>query len=186
MSSIVSVTMLAETLRIAVPYACAAIGGIWAERSGVLQIGLEGILLSSAFSSIAVAYATGSPALGLIAGVGTGIVLSLGHAALTVRARIDAVLSGIALNLLALSGTRLGLRALYGSASNSPSIHGFRLGPTGASGMDLLARVLVDPVSILAIVAIGVTPWLLFRTRFGLRVRAAGENPAAAASVGIR
>jgi general nucleoside transport system permease protein len=186
MSSIVSLTMLAETLRIAVPYACAAIGGIWAERSGVLQIGLEGILLSSAFSSIAVAHASGSPLLGLAAGVGTGVLLSLGHGALAVRARIDAVLSGIALNLLALAGTRLGLRALYDSASNSPSIQGFRLGPTGSSGFALLARVLLDPVNILAIAAIAVTPWLLFRTRFGLRVRAAGENPAAAASVGIR
>jgi len=185
LSSIFSLTMLAESVRIAVPYMCAAIGGVWAERSGVIQIGLEGILLSGAFSSVTVAYATHSPLLGLIAAVLTGITLSLGHGLLTERARVHAVISGIALNLLALASTRMGLRALYDSASNSPSIEAFRFGPTGTSGASVLARVLADPVFLCAIVAAVATPFVLQTTRFGLRVRACGENPVAAASVGI-
>lgn len=185
MSALFSLTMLAETARIAVPYACASIGGIWAERSGVIHIGLEGVLLTSAFASVAVSVATGSAALGVVGGVAAGALLSLFHALLVERARVHAVVSGIALNLLAFAGTRLALRGLYDSASNSPSIAGFRFGPTGASGAALLGRVFLDPLTLLAIVAAVATPLVLARTRFGLHVRAAGENPAAAASVGI-
>jgi simple sugar transport system permease protein len=177
--------MVAETLRIATPYACAAVGGVWSERSGIIQIGLEGILLTSAFTSVAVAYATGSGALGLLAAVTSGILISVGHALLVERARVDAIVSGIAVNLLALAGTRLALRGMFGSASNSAAIEGFRFGPTGASGAALLARVLLDPVTLLAAGCIAATPWVFARTRLGLRTRAAGENPVAAASVGI-
>ena len=88
MSQLFSVTTLAETLRIAVPYACAAVGGVWAERSGVIQIGLEGVLLSSAFGSVAVAHATGSMAAGLLAGVMLGVGQSALHAWLVERTKI--------------------------------------------------------------------------------------------------
>lgn len=185
MSSLLSLTMLAETLRIATPYACAAVGGVLAERSGVVHIGLEGVLLVSAFASVATAHATGSAAAGLLAGVALGAAVSVGHALLTERARVHAVVSGIALNLLAMAGTRLALRGLYDSASNSPSIEAFRLGPTGSSGLALLGRVLADPVSLLALAAVVATPWLLAKTRLGLRIRACGENPSAAAASGI-
>lgn len=178
-------TMVSESLRIAVPYACAAVGGVWAERSGIIQIGLEGVLLSSAFCGIAVASLTGSPIIGVGAGMMAGMAISILHAWLVERTRIDAVVSGIALNLLAYSLTRLLLRALYDSASNSPSIEGFRIGPTGAGGWQMLARVLLDPVTVLAIVAIAITPWMLTKTRLGLRIRACGENPTAALAAGI-
>jgi len=184
-SSVLSLTMVAETLRIATPYACAAVGGIWAERSGVIQIGLEAVLLTSAFTSVAVAATTGSAALGLLAGVASGALLSVLHAVLVERARVHAVISGIALNLLAYAGTRLLLRALFDSASNSPGIDGFRFGPTGADGASMLARFFLDPVTLAALAATALTPFVLARTRFGLRTRAAGENPVAAASVGI-
>jgi simple sugar transport system permease protein len=184
-SQLLGLTTLAESLRIAVPYACAAVGGVWAEKSGIVQIGLEGVLLTSAFASVAVAVATGSPAAGLLAGAAVGVVQSVVHAWLVERVRIDAVVAGIALNLLALAGTRLGLRALYDSASNSPGIEGFRAGPTGTAGWQLLARVLLDPVTVVAVAAIAVSPWVLGRTRFGLRVRACGENPSAARAAGI-
>ncbi len=180
-----SLTMVAETLRIATPYACAAVGGIWAERSGVIQIGLEGVLLTSAFTSVAVTAASGSAALGLLAGVASGALLSVLHAVLVERARVHAVISGIALNLLAYAGTRLLLRGLFDSASNSPRIAGFRFGPTGGGGGAMLARFFLDPVTLAALAATALTPFVLARTRFGLRTRAAGENPVAAASVGI-
>jgi simple sugar transport system permease protein len=177
--------MVAQTLRIAAPYACAAVGGIWAERAGVIQIGLEAVLLTSAFTSVAVAATTGSAAIGLAAGIASGALLSVFHALLVERARVHAVISGIALNLLAFAGTRLALRGLFDSASNSPGIAGFRLGPTGSSGAAMLARFFLDPVTVAAIAATAMTPFMLARTRFGLRVRAAGENPTAAASVGV-
>lgn len=185
MSQIFSLTMVAETIRIAIPYACAAAGGVWAERSGIIQIGLEGVLLTSAFTGVAVAHASGSAVLGLAGAVGIGIAMSVAHASLSERARVHAVVSGIAFNLLAAAGTRLGLRGLYDSASNSPSIEGFRFGPEGASGLSLLGRVFADPVTLCALAAIFATPFVLGRTRFGLRVRACGENPEAAAAAGI-
>lgn len=183
--SLLSLTTLAETLRIAVPYACAAVGGVWAERSGIIQIGLEAVLLSSAFCSVAIALATGSVVAGLGGGILIGVAISALHAWLVERTRIDAVVSGIALNLGAYAATRLILRGLYDSASNSPSIEGFRVGPMGTAGWQQLARVLLDPVTLLAVAAIAVSPFVLRRTRLGLRIRAAGENPTAAEAAGI-
>lgn len=185
MSQLLSLTTLAESLRIAVPYACAAIGGVWAERSGVIQIGLEGVLLSSGFCAVAVAVATGSMVAGVLAGMAIGVAVSALHAWLVERTRIDAVVSGIALNLLAYSATRLMLRALYDSASNSPGIAGFRAGLTGTSGAQLLTRVVMDPVAIMAALCLIATPWLLHHTQLGLRIRACGENPVAAMAAGI-
>lgn len=185
MSRLLSLTMLAETLRISMPYACAAVAGVWSERSGVVNIALEGVLLSSALGATAATLATGSPTAGIIGGIAVGVTISLVHALLVARYKVDAIVSGLALNILAASGTRFVLRALYDSSSNSPSFAGFHFGPTGASGAALLARVLLDPVTLLVVASIAITPWVLSRTRFGLRVRAAGENPVAAASVGI-
>ena len=185
MSQLLSLTTVAESVRIAVPYACAAIGGVWAERSGIIQIGLEGVLLSSGFSAVAVALASGSMVAGLLVGVLVGVMVSALHAWLVERTRIDAVVSGIALNLMAYSATRLMLRALYDSASNSPGIEGFRVGPTGTDGWQLLARVLLDPITVLAALCLVATPWVLKNTRLGLRIRACGENPAAAHAAGI-
>lgn len=183
--SFFSLTTVGETLRIATPYACAAIAGVWAERAGVIQIGLEAILLSSAFASVAATLASGSAVAGLLAGITTGVALSAAHATLVERTRMNAVVSGIAWNLLAYSATRLGLRALYDSASNSPSVTAFRLGPTGNEGWQVLARVVCDPVTWLALVAIASSPYLLERTKLGLRVRAVGENPTAARAAGV-
>lgn len=182
---LLSLTTVAETLRMAAPYACAAVAGVWAERAGVIQIGLEAVLLTSAFTSVAVGLATGSMILGVVGGLVAGVALSSLHALLVDKTRIDAVVAGIAWNLLAYSASRLGLRALYDSASNSPSIEGFRLGPTGNEGWQVLARVLCDPVSWMALVAIVLSPVLLERTRLGLRIRAVGENPTAARAAGI-
>ena len=187
MSSIASLTMLAETLRIAVPYACAAVGGIWSEKSGVVNIGLEGVLLTSAFTAVAAANASGSAIVGLAVGVASGALVSVAHAALVERARVQAVVSGIAVNLLAYAGTRLALRGLYGSSPELAGHRGlFRLGPSGSERRwRSSARVLCDPVTLLAIAAVAATPWALARTRFGLRARAAGENPVAAAAAGV-
>lgn len=185
MSELSPLTLVAETLRLSVPYACAALAGVWSERCGVVNIALEGVLLSSAFGSVVFTLATGSPSAGVLGGLLVGVTMSLGHGLLAAKYRVDAIVSGIALNLLAASGTRFLLRAWYDSASNSPAIAGFHLGPAGASGGAMLARALLDPVTVLAVLAVAATPWLLHRTRFGLRVRAVGENPVAAASVGL-
>jgi general nucleoside transport system permease protein len=186
LAAIVSCTLLAQTLRMAVPYACAALGGVWSERSGVVNIGLEGMLLASGLGGIAAHHATGSAWAGVAAGAATGAAFGAGHALLCVRGRVDAIVSGLAVNLVAAGGTRFVLRALYQSSSNSPAVEGFRVaGLTGSSGLGLLARTLVDPLTLLAVASAAATYAVLAATRFGLRVRACGEDPVAAASVGV-
>jgi simple sugar transport system permease protein len=178
---IVSGTMLAQTARMAIPYGCAALGGVLSERSGVVNIALEGTLLASALASVGAANASGSAGVGIAAGVTCGAMVGLVHAVLVVRGRIDAIVSGIALNLVAAGGTRFLLRALYGSSSNSPTIQGLRFGESWG----LLARTLFDPFLLATLAAAAGAAWMLHRTRFGLRLRACGEDPSAAHALGV-
>jgi len=177
---IASGTMLAQTIRMTIPYACAGLGGVVSERSGVVNIALEGILLSSALAAVATEHATGSAVAGIVAGVGCGALAGLLHATLVVRARVDAIVSGLALNLVAAGGTRFVLRALYGSSSNSPSVPGVRLFETS-----LFLRTTFDPFVLATLAAAAIVWVMLGRTRFGLHLRACGEDPAAAQAVGI-
>ena len=184
--ALLSATMLAQTIRMAVPYACAGLGGVWSERSGVVNIALEGILLAGGLGGVVAHVATGSAWAGVAAGACVGAAIGAVHALVVVRGQVDAIVSGIAINLAAAGGTRFVLRALYDSSSNSPPVDGFRSTLLeGAGGGPLLARTLIDPLTILTAVLVAVTTWTLYKTRFGLRVRACGEDPAAAASVGV-
>ena len=180
---IVSGTMLAQTARMTIPYVCAALGGVLSERSGVVNIALEGTLLASSLASVSVALATQSSFAGVLAGVMCGAIVGLVHATLVVRGRIDAIVSGIALNLVAAGGTRFMLRALYGSSSNSPVIQGFRIGSN--EGLGLVVRTLFDPFLLATTAIVALSAFVLRRTRFGLRLRACGEDPSAAEAVGV-
>lgn len=183
---VLSLTMLAQTLRTTVPYACAALGGVWSERSGVINIALEGLLLASGLASVVVHHATHNAWLGVAAGAAIGALLALVHAALVVYGGIDAIISGIALNLAAAGGTRFILRAFYGSSSNSPAIDGFRFKFFGGgSGAMLFVRTLFDPVLLLTALCAVATFWFLYFTPFGLRVRSSGEAPSAAQALGV-
>lgn len=181
LSVILSGAMLAQTVRMTIPYACAGLGGVLSERSGVVNIALEGTMLASALAAIAAHHASGSAAAGVLAGLACGAAIGALHATLVVRGRIDAIVSGIALNLAAAGGTRFLLRALYGSSSNSPSVSAFRVG----EGSGLLVRTLGDPFLLATALAVALSAWTLARTRFGLRLRACGEDPAAAQAVGV-
>lgn len=171
---ILSTTMLAQTVRMTIPYACAGLGGVLSERSGVVNIALEGTMLGSALASVAVHYATGNALAGIVAGVATGATIGLLHSLLVVRGRVDAIVSGLAINLAAAGGTRFVLRALYGSSSNSPSVTGIRVDLT-----------ILDPFLIATLALVAACAWMLRRTRFGLRLRACGEDPSAARAVGV-
>lgn len=177
---------LAATLEMSVPLGLAAIGGALSERAGVPNIALEGILLGSAFAAVAGMVASGSAIGGLVCGALTGATFGLVHAALVLRGRIDAIVSGLALNLVAAGGTRTLLRAFYHSSANSPNVRGFSLVEVaGSSGGHGLLRVLVDPltwvfVGLAVLVARG-----LRATRWGLWVRAAGNDPRSAYAAAV-
>lgn len=184
MSSL-SLTLATEMVRMTVPYACAALGGIWSEKSGVVNIALEGMLLASALGAVVVQVATGSAVLGVAGAVIVGAVIGAVHASL-VRRDVDAIVSGIALNLIAMGGTRFLLRALYGSSSNSPTVPGFPgiLGGS-ASPLALVVDTVLSPLTVLALLALAGTAFALPRTRLGIQLRAAGEDAAAAESLGL-
>ncbi|HEX5072607.1 MAG TPA: ABC transporter permease [Gemmatimonadaceae bacterium] len=175
------IAFLIQTLRIATPYLFAAAGGIISERAGIIALTLEGFMLTGAFCAALGSYYAGSPWVGILAGAAGGILAALLHALATIRYRADQVVVGIAMNLLAVGVTRFFLRLAFDSSSNSPRIPGFGAGRVGTGVLSSLANPLVW-FGILCMIAVG---WMLYRTPFGLRVRAAGEKPEAVASVGV-
>jgi len=173
---------LAQTLRIAIPYLFAASGGVISERAGLIGLGLEGYMLSGAFCGAVASYYSGSAWIGLLGAVAGGVAMALLYAVTAIRFRGDQVVVGIAINLLVIGLTRFFLRLAFHSSSNSPRVPGFGAENSG-TGFVALAS---NPLIWLGIITVGAMGWLLYRTPFGLRVRAAGEHPAAAVSVGIR
>lgn len=184
MSRVFTIAFLAQALRIALPYLAAAMGGVWSERAGVVNVALEGTILVGALGTIAGTLASGSHWVGLLCGLLSGVALQLVHAAVVLRGRANAIVSGFALNLLAAGGTRFLLRALYDSSSNSPPIRPLAPLARVASTSPVWGAVL-DPSTWLVVAIVALTIVALRRTPFGLRVRAVGEHPEAVASVGV-
>ena len=172
---------LAQTLRIAIPYLFAASGGVVSERSGLIALGLEGYMLTGAFCGAVATYYSGSPWIGLLGAIAGGAIVALLYAVTAIRFRADQVVVGIAINLFAIGATRFFLRLLFHSSANSPRIGGFGAEQIGTG----FAALVANPLIWLGIIATLVVGWLLYRTPFGLRLRAVGEHPAAAVSVGI-
>lgn len=170
-------SFLTQTLRIAVPYLFAASGGVIAERAGIISLELEGLMLTGAFSATLGAHYSGSPWIGLLSGILGGLVFGLIHAVATIRYRADQVVVGIAINLLAIGVTRFFLKLAFASSSNSPRINGFE-GNAAANGFD-------NPLLWMGLLVAPLLAFFLYRTPFGLRIRAVGEHPDAAASVGV-
>jgi len=172
---------IAQTVRIAIPYLFAAAGGAIAERSGVVSLTLEGFMLGGAFGAALGSYYAGSPWLGLIAGVGAGLALGWVHAVASIRYNADQVVVGVAINLLAVGVTRFFLQLAFQSSSNSPRVPGFGAEATGGSALAFLS----NPLVWLGLAVMPIAGFVVNKTRFGLRLRAAGEHPEAAASVGV-
>lgn len=169
---------LAQTLRIAVPYLFAASGGVIAERAGVVSLTLEGFMLSGAFGAALGAFYSGSAWVGLLVGIIAGLLSAALYSLAVIRFRADQVVVGIALNLFVMAVTRFFLQLAFDSASNSPRVAGL---PSGSGTFGFL----LNPLVWLGLLAMPATAWLLGRTVFGLRIRAVGEHPEAATSVGV-
>jgi simple sugar transport system permease protein len=170
---------LAQTLRIAMPYLFASAGGVVSERAGMIALTLEGYMLTAAFCAALGSYFGGSSWLGVLAGVAGGAAIALLYGLCCIRYRANQVVVGIAINLLAIGVTRFFLRLTFDSSSNSPRVTGFTETGTG------FAALVRNPLVWLGVAALPTVGWLLYRTAFGLRVRAVGEHPEAALSVGI-
>ncbi len=184
---------LIQTLRIATPYLFAASGGVLSERAGIIALTLEGWMLTGAFCAATGSFYSGSPWIGLLAGVGGGVLAAALHGLASIRYRADQVVVGIAINLLAVGLTRFLLRLAFDSSSNSPRVPGFdwflaEAAPGGdmtSTGVGSLLASLANPLVILGLLSLPSVWWILFRTSFGLRLRAVGEKPEAAQSLGV-
>jgi len=171
--------ILEQTVRIAIPYLFAAAGGVLAERAGIVSLTLEGFMLSGAFAAVLGSSLTGNPWIGILCGMLGGLIWGLLHALASIRFRADQIVVGIALNLLAVGTTRLFLKLIFKSSSNSGRVAGF-----GGEGTGALAT-FQNPLLWLGLLIIPILAFWIDRTPFGLRVRAVGEHPAAAETLGV-
>jgi simple sugar transport system permease protein len=178
---VIVLAFLLQTIRIAIPYLFAASGGVVAERAGVVSLTLEGFMLSGAFGAALGSYYSGSAWVGLLCGAGAGLLMGLLHAVASIRYKADQIVVGIAINLLVVGLTRFFLNLAFDSSSNSPRVAGFG-GEGAGSGIGAL---LSNPLVWMGIGLVPLMWFLIYRTPFGLRVRAVGEHPLAARSVGV-
>ena len=194
----VAVLVLDSTLRLSVPLILAALAGLFSERSGIIDIGLEGKMLGAAFAAAATAALTGSPWAGLAAGVGVSVLLAMVHGYACITHRGNQVVSGLALNILVSGLTAVLGVAWFAQGGRTPQLPGdarfLPLEWPGAAalrdvpGLDAVYSELLSGHNLivyLAFLAVPAVAWVLYRTRFGLRLRAVGENPHSVDAAGV-
>lgn len=185
-------------VRLAVPLLFACLAGLWSERSGVVDIGLEGKMLVAAFAGAAAAHATGNAWMGLAAGIVVSTAFALVHGFAAISQRGNQIVSGVAINMLAVGLTALVGNAWYKQGGRTPPLEGAARfepitlpGAEAIRGVPVIGPLYADVISghtvlvYVAVAATVLTAWVLARTRFGLRLRAVGENPAAVDTAGI-
>jgi simple sugar transport system permease protein len=188
LDSVFSVGLLAATLRFATPLAFAAMGGIFSERSGVVNIGLEGMILAGAFFGIMAAAETGQWELGLLGAMAAGGVLALIHAFFCIHLQADQIISGFAINFLALGITGYLFRSVYGTQGTPdlperiPDIRLPLIEDIPFIG-DIFGQ--LNLMIWLMLLTVFLSWVVLFKTPLGLRIRSVGEHPRAADTVGI-
>jgi simple sugar transport system permease protein len=187
-----------STLRLSTPLLLACLAGLFSERAGVFDIGLEGKMLMAAMSSGAVAALTGSVWIGLCAGIFGALLFALVHGVASITFRGNQLISGVALNFVASGITVLIAQSLFGQGGRTPPLSGAaRFNPIDLpfaaqlSAVPVVGPFYADVVSghtVLVYVALALVPavwWVMYRTRFGLRLRAVGENPASVDTAGV-
>jgi simple sugar transport system permease protein len=194
--------ILDSSVRLATPLLLACLAGLYSERAGIFDIGLEGKMLAAAFFSAAFAFASGSVWVGLLAGIGASMILSALHGAASITFRGNQLISGVAINFLAAGLTVVIAQTWFQQGGRTPALSGGarfenivlpgaestirgvqQQGPLGQIYSELISG-----HSILVYIALLIVPltwWVLNRTRFGLRLRAVGENPAAVDTAGV-
>tara|TARA_B110000503_G_scaffold19560_2_gene29161 strand:- start:1020 stop:1988 length:969 start_codon:yes stop_codon:yes gene_type:complete len=190
--------VLDSTVRLATPLLLACLAGLFSERAGIFDIGLEGKMLAAAFLSAAVAYTSGSAWVGLGAGIFASLLLSGIHGLASITFRGNQLISGVAINFLAAGMTVVVAQSWFGQGGRTPQLSGAaRFEPVTLPFAEALREVpVLGPIYYelisghtalvyIALLFVPLTWWILFRTRFGLRLRAVGENPAAVDTAGI-
>jgi general nucleoside transport system permease protein len=172
MAEIFTIALIFSTIRLSAPLILAALGGLFSERSGVINIALEGMMLAGAFTAAAVTHAVGNPYVGLLAGMGAGMLVAAIHAVACIRYRADQVVTGTAINILMIGMPPFLSGAFFLSSGATPQIPKGNLIPT-------------IPI-VIAFLLVPLTWYIVYKTPFGLRLRSVGENPEAADAAGVR
>ena len=170
MAEIFTIALIWSTIRLSTPLIFAALGGLFSERSGVINIALEGMMLAGAFTAAAVTYAVGNPYVGLLAGMLAGTLIAAIHAVACIRYKANQVVTGTAINILMIGMPAFLSGAFFLSSGSTPQI----------PKEHLIPRL---PWLIVALVPL--TWYVLYKTPFGLRLRSVGENPEAADAAGV-
>ncbi len=191
-------SVLDATLRVATPLIFCSMAGLFSERSGIVDIGLEGKMLAAAFAAGTVAALTGSAWLALILALMVAVSLALLHGFACITHRGDHVVSGVAINIMVAGLTVVLGNAWFRQGGQTPSLAAdARFMPVSFPGAETLSGIpILGPVYgelisghnllvYVALAAVPATAWVVYRTRFGLRLRAVGENPAAVDTAGI-
>ena len=171
MRDLFNISLLFSSIRLATPLILAALGGLYSERSGVINIALEGLMLAGAFTAAAVTHYAQNPWVGLLAGICAGVFIASIHAVACIRFKADQVVTGAGINILMIGLPAFLSGALFLSSGSTPQIPKEQLIP-------------MTPI-VIAFVLVFVTWYVLYRTPYGLRLRAVGENPEAADAAGI-
>jgi simple sugar transport system permease protein len=176
--------ILASSIRLSIPYTLAGLGGTYSERSGVVNIGLEGMMLTGAFTGVAVTNATGSAWVGLLGAILVGMLLGLVHAVVCVTFKADQIVSGLALIVFAAGITVFCAWLLYNQTQikaeaylRVPVLHNIPL------FKELFNQ--IPPLVFLTVAVVIASHFIIFKTVFGLRLRSVGEHPQAADTLGI-
>ena len=191
LSNIINVSLLASMIRLSTPMILAALGGMYSERSGVINIALEGIMLAGAFTAASVTVFTHSPWVGLIASAVAGLLVSLIHAVASINFKANQVVVGAAINILFLGVPALASGALFESTGSTPQLPREQTLPDWnipvVGKIPVLSQLISGhkPIVYIALLMVPISYYVLFRTRFGLRLRAVGENPEAADTAGV-
>jgi simple sugar transport system permease protein len=190
MRQLLTISLLFSTIRLATPLVLAAIGGLYSERSGVINIALEGLMLAGAFTAASVTYYSHSPWVGLAAAIAAGALVAALMAVACVRFKADQVVTGTGINIMFIGLPAVLSGAMFLSSGSTPQIPKNNLLPDLYKFFPSFVpawRVLTDVsiISVIALVLVAVTAYVLYRTPFGLRLRAVGENPEAADAAGV-
>jgi general nucleoside transport system permease protein len=180
--NILTFAFFLQTLRITIPYFLPSLGASFSEKGGVVNIALEGILLVGAFGTTVGVYYTQSVLIGMICGMSAGLLVAYMHCIASITFKADQIVSGIAINLFAVGITKFFCKIIFNSSSNSARIVGLE-----TFNIPLLSSIpiLNNPFITLCIILLILSYYVMYKTKFGLRLRAVGENPQAADSLGI-
>lgn len=179
--------IISSMLFMSIPLILAALGGVFSVRAGIMALGLESMILTGAFTAVVGSYYSGNAWIGFLCGILGGILFGICHGVLCIRYKVNQVISGIGLNLLATAASTLLMQIIWGNKGSSESVQSITTRLTMFKDIPILGEILSKQSIVLVFtIILAVAGWfLLFKTPFGLRLRMVGENPKAASTMGI-